>query len=349
MKRYIKSFKIIFIAFVFISLFYSLEMSKFKENKLKVIEENDFFSYDSIAFHIDSTSITQKDLIQILKGYNNVLIQNKYIQYSGFNGSAIYFNSNPKYKPNIIEGRYFNLEDFNVDTPIAVVGKSIFNNLTVENGEKYLMLDNIKYKVIGVMGGNSSFVNNRFIINLNSYDMNNNVINKETFYQLEITDRNKNIIDNLIYDSKNIDTSAKILKDSSLSIVNPINGYIKSRMYYIMFVMIAFIISTINITSFYMLKRKNEIGVLKAIGIKNIRIFFKIFLQYEIVILSSFSVGLLSHWILYIVRYKENIYYYIDIFNILLILSIVLITGFITCSIPLIKLLKISPTEIIKR
>ncbi|NKF08826.1 ABC transporter permease (plasmid) [Clostridium gasigenes] len=349
MKRYIKSFKMLFIAFVFMSLFYSLEISKFEQTKLKFIEENNFFTYESKVFHVDSLKIAQKSLIEVLDKYSDIVIQNKCLKYNQFEGSAIYFNSKPNFIPNMLNGRYFNVLDFKSNVPVSVIGKNMIDSVVEENDTKYLVLGDIRYEVIGVMGGENSSVNDKFIVNFNSNSIYNNIIDKESFYQVETMNKNINIISKLDHDLKLIDNSSKILMDSSLNIKNPITGYIRSRFYYLMFIIVVFVLSTINMASFYMSKRENEIGVLKAVGIKNNRIFAKILLEYEIVTIVSFIMGLLIHYTVYLVMYKNYLYYYININNVYNILFIAGITGFVTCLIPLIKLLKISPTYIMKR
>lgn len=346
MKRYIKNYKFIFFSFIFMSLFFSLEISKFEKTRLNMIENNDFFTYESKTFHISTLKITEKIFINTISKYENIFLQKKYFQFNEFTGSEIYFNYIPEYIPNIIRGRYFNLEDFDLSTPVAVIGKNMIKNILKKNDIEYILINDIEYEVIGIMGGEDSLLNDKFIINFNDYNLDNS-INEESFYQIE--NNESLILNNLKKDLSLLDDKIKILEDSSLNIINPISGYVKYRIYYLAFIFIIFIISTINISNFYMSKREKEIGILKAIGIRNSRIYLKIILEYEIISILSFLMGLLIHYLLYVCIYNKQLYYNIDFKNLVIIVIISLIVGFIGCYIPLVKLIKTSPIKIMKR
>lgn len=348
MKKYIKNYKFIFLSFIFMSLFFSLEISKFEKTKLDMIESNDFFTYESKIFHISSSKITEDTLIKTLSKYEKIFLQKKYLQFNECSGSEVYFNYIPKYMPNIIRGRYFNLEDFKSNDSVAVIGNNMTKYIFEKNDIEYILINDMEYEIIGIMGGEGSLLNNKFMINFNAYKLESN-INEEDFYQIE-NNNYLNVLNNLNKDLIHLDSSVKILEDSSLNIVNPINGYVEYRMYYVAFVFIIFIISTINISNFYMNKREKEIGILKAIGIKNSRIYSKIIFEYEITSAISFIMGVLIHYLLYIMFiYNKKLYYYINLKNLVLVVSISLIVGFIGCHIPLVRLIKTSPVNIIKR
>lgn len=346
MKKYIKRYKFIFLSFIFMSLFFSLEISKFEKTKLNMIESNDFFTYESKIFHISSSKITENTLIKTLSKYEKIFLQKKYLQFNEFSGSEVYFNYTPKYIPNIIRGRYFNLEDFKSTDLVAVVGRNLTKNIFKKNNIEYIFINDNEYKIIGIMGGEGSSLNDKFMINFNPYNL-DNYINEEEFYQLE--NNNFQILNNLKNDLNYLDSKIKILEDSSLNVINPINGYVKYRIYYITFIFVIFTISTINISNFYMSKREKEIGILKSIGIKNLRIYFKIIFEYEIMSIVSFVMGLIIHYLLYIFIYNNQLYYYINFKNLGVVVIISLIVGFIGCYIPLVRLIKISPIKIMKR
>lgn len=348
MIKIIKKYKIIFFIFVCMSLFYSLEISRFQKTEFNIIEDNNFFSNDSIAFRINS-KINSTKFIEILNGID-INIELKYLKSNQFFGSAIYISEIQEYLPNIIEGRYFNLDDFKMNIPVAVIGTELLNYTILENDERYLLVDEIKYKVIGVMGGEDSICNDRFFINLNSYLLySKEFLELDDFYNVDLKYSEADILEKLEEEILMYDKATEILKDSSLTIINPIESYIKNRGFYIFMSIIVFVVSTINITAYYINKRKYEMGVLKAVGIKNFTIIRKVICEFEILAVVSFIIGIAIHYVIYMLFYKKSVYYWINIGDLILVLLIGIVLGGLTCILPIIKILKIQPTYIIKR
>lgn len=64
----------------------------------------------------------------------------------------VVFSSNQFIHPQLIEGRFFQKEDFFGQSNYAVVGSQILNQLESEEGTYYLTYGNLTYEVIGIIG-----------------------------------------------------------------------------------------------------------------------------------------------------------------------------------------------------
>lgn len=351
MLKYIKKFNFSILVFISISLFFSLEISKIEVVRMNSLEENNFFSSDSIIFHLKSSIISTKDFFKIISSEKNLMIQKSYIEDGGLRGQALYLSDDPKNSPNILEGRYFKKEDFVSNTPVAVIGKDIANRTIKENGKEFLMINNLKYRVIGIMGGEDSLSNNKFIVNLNSYLLNyEKVIDMNDFYQVEWINYSTEVkFSELKEKIKNIDSNGILIEDNSRTIKNPIMNYIKYRAIYIIIIVAVFLLNIISITAYYINKNEKKTGVLKALGITNRIIIRKIVLEYELVSLISFIIGIAIHFIIYELFYINHIYYKIHLENVLVLIMCSIIIGLIASICPTLRLLKIEPNEIMKR
>ncbi len=348
--NYIKKFNFSIPVFIFMSLFFSLEISKMQVVKMNNLEQNNFFKSNSIVFHLQSNKITQADFFNILNSQNDLMFQKKYITDGYINGQAIYFSVNPKERPNIINGRYFEKNDFHGNTPVAVIGKDIKDKTITENGQRYLFVNNTKYLVIGIMSGKDSVFNNEFLINYNSYILNHNSnIDPKDFYQIQWKSGTQNKFLQLKQKLKNMDSNMVLSKDNSRTIINPIKDYIANRMSYLITIITIFILNIISISSYYIDEKRKEIGVLKAFGIRNITIIKKIIFQYEIISFFSFVIGIIIHFSLYKLMYENVAYYKIQLENVIGLIFSSLVTGFVASIWPTMKLLKVEPNEIMRR
>lgn len=351
MLKYIKKFNFSILVFIAISLFFSLQLSKMEVVKMHSLEQNNFFLSDSIIFHLKSDKIYGNDFLKLINSEDNVMVQKKYIEKNGFTGEAVYCSTTLKDYPNILEGRYFNKADFLNNSPVAVIGKNLKNRILTENDENFLIVDNIKYHVIGIMGGDDSLFNDKFIINLSSYLLNlNNVIDVNDFYQIQYINKNTNTkFTQLEEKFKLLDSNSMLIEDNSREIKNPIMDYIKNVYIYVLAILGIFLLNIIFITSYYISKSEKEIGVMKALGLTNKSIIKKIVYQYELVSLMSFLLGIIIHYIIYRFIYINTAYYRINVINIIIILMVSIVIGFISSIWPTVRLLRIEPNEIMKR
>lgn len=353
MIKYIKRFNFSIIVFIAISLSFSLEISKIEALITNISETNNFFSNNSIVFHLQSNKIIRKDFLKIINNESNIMIQKNYIEDNGLKGQALYLSNRQNKYPNIIKGRYFKKEDFQNNNPVAVIGKDITDKTIKENGKEFFVINNLKYEVIGIMGNSDSPFNNKFLINLNSYLLSiDGIVDVNDFYQIECTDDNMNTklkYLELSRQVKNVDSSSVLIQDNSRTIKDPTMDYIKYRSTYIIGVLIIFILNITSITSYYINKSEKEIGVLKALGIINNIIIKKIVFQYILVSFICFIIGIAIHYLIYKLFYTNYSYYKIHLGNIIGVIMCSVFIGLITSIVPTIKLLKIQPNELMKR
>lgn len=350
MIKHIRVFGLSIIVYIFMSLFLSLEISKMNVVRMNILEQNNFFSSEAITFHITS-SIFPEELLKFIKEDKNIVIHQKLIKVGANYGSALYRGSLTKEIPNIIKGRYFTEEDLNSTIPVIIIGKDMTKSIIREDNTDYFIIDDIKYRVIGIMGGKDSSLNNNFIVNLSSYLVNNcENISYKNFYEVQwdVNKDNKDKFYNLENKLKEKYSDTKFSIDNSFSTRNPAIKYIMNRIKYILSVCIIFILNIFSITTYYINRRKKEIGVLKAYGIQNKHIIKKILLQYQLVSIICSIIALSLHHLIYIFFYSDSLFYKVHYFNIIGLIILSMIIGLVTSIFPLFKLYKISPNEIMK-
>lgn len=155
--RKLKNSKLLIAIMSIIIIFTSLIISTIDDytefvNQQKNLDENNI----SFNFALD---LNKEEKVKVLSRlYNdeevNLMIQGSQVRFEPGTFS-IGMNLNVmNYDMPIIEGRFFNEEDFNNDKKEVVIGKEILTLgiVSFENGEKYIKRGIDKYKIIGIVG-----------------------------------------------------------------------------------------------------------------------------------------------------------------------------------------------------
>lgn len=362
----------LFLIFFVISLFFSVVACYVENTRQSLIMANEFFSDNSVQFQIIGGS-SGKDKISgmefmstISKSDGIILGENIGIDKQNnqhIDGTAIYFNKSCFNKPPILSGRFFTVNDFRNDVPVALIGKNLQERLINKGNKKYLYYDGTYYRTIGIMGykNRSSIYDNRFIVNLNSILSDSEKFNRDLNTVMWRVD-NKNsgarnsvkyIYNSLSKINKNL--QVQILKQnsksSSLIVAFNVNKNLITSL--IIFILVLFF-NIINVSLFWVSEMKKEIGVRKALGGTNKSIALKIILKYEIVGIAAALSALVIHIILSkssnIIRmlslHSEEAS--VSLISIIALIAFAMVIGLAASFIPIRQILKMESNDIMR-
>lgn len=299
----------IFVVFFAITLFTSLSISTFQSIITDTITNKGYIDENYIACNITGTeNIASKELLDVLKNNSEIYLEKNNLNAGAYTGKAIYSNQSINNSPNIIEGRYFDEEDFKNNKPVAIVGKELFNSINTSSNKKYFQYENIKFEIIGVSGykNRSSLGDYSFYINLNGYISES----KSNISLLDCIINSNKSLNNLISLLKNKSDKVeyKIDKKMDNNIVDSIlvNGNKVLGLFSLVIIMI--FINVFNITLQWVEEKKRSIGIKKALGATNFTVAKEIILEQQLIALISFPIAM----IVYILIIKSNV---LKIFN----------------------------------
>lgn len=343
------------------SLFTSIVISDYRNIK----EANNFKDNNTKAFKFDdskkeSKKIDFKSLVQVLDSYKDSDIYlelnpiPKYLANNTLFGKAIYYNYNIDNNFPIIEGENFTLEQMNSTEKLVLVGKNLKDNIILEDGMEYFTIDDVKYRVLGILGSDTKKTgfDDIFIINMKSMDYYSD--NRSTWsLNVSLNEDLNSILDNY----KNIGIkNNSILKlvevnnqNNKITIKDIFENY--NDFMYIFKMISGFGILNLIIVVFFWFDRSiKEIGIRKAYGATNLSIAKFILKRYELSTLISISIGLLLHYILKGVLSSMFPMFSFDIYleNVLIATIIFMFIGSFAATIPFIKAIKVQPIIIMK-
>lgn len=285
----------------FIICFFMTFLSEILINGVRITNENNRFrnSNDKILKLNYGKNIYGQDII---KGLNEVFIEKDGMFIEAFVGKNIYFNVDKIVEPPILEGRFFNKEDFKNKSKI-VIGKNMIRLTTEKNNKRYISVLGKELEVIGVMGSNKrkTAFDDKFYLN----NFSKTILNEES----------------IIIGGKNIEHNISILKDRLYKIDKSINVEIedfqgvesplRSVLYNNKYIIIVFsllvltlLFNIINTTNYYVLNRKKEIGIKRLIGSTKLGISKEIILEY----IKIASLACVLSLLFYIIILKLNLY-----------------------------------------
>lgn len=214
---------------------------------------------------------------------------------------AIYGSSNNRFDNyKLTQGNYPKSDE-------VIVGESIYSQL---KNKEYIMIGDEKFIISGVYKSELGFENGGVVIGL---DEAGELFNKSASMFLINVDINSNI--NAI--TKKINgLSEKIEAKSTSSFVDNYNQFkiINKSSYAIS--LIAFIMGLLGIASIMSItvnERKDEFGIMKALGISSKKIIATLMIESSIIgFLSFLSAFFLSHLLLYFIKHIESFQGYIN-------------------------------------
>ena len=274
--------------------------------------------------------------------------------------SGEYFTNNNVWHYPLISGSYYTAEDVKKGNKVVVLGSKLLKEAYERNGNKYIEIEEEEYLIKGVIGipDEKSSWDNRIIMPCTSMPKNyfkNNlqrdledisfvIYNEKGEYSQDIKEINNE--GKKLFDNFTLDYLGELQDDNSLKIV------VENPDFLLFVALIGYIITiifAINITVFWIEKRKYEISVRKAFGFTNGSIMKMIFKEMIGFAIISFAISIIVQFLLglavgSIANYTLKLY----LPNLVIGLVVVLVTALVTTLIPAIKAIKVEPAEALK-
>lgn len=292
---------------------------------------------------------------------NDLLLHTDASEVNAYNKvSGEYFTNNNVWHYPLISGSYYTAEDVKKGNKVVVLGSELLKEAYERNGNKYIEIEEEEYLIKGIIGipNEKSSWDNRIIMPCTSMPKNyfeNNlqrdledisfvIYNRKGEYSQdikEITNEGKKLFDNFT-----LDYLGELQDDNSLITV------VENPDFLLFVALIGYIITiifAINITVFWIEKRKYEISVRKAFGFTNGSIMKMIFKEMIGFAIISFAIAIIVQFLLglavgSIANYTLKLY----LPNLVIGLVVVLVTALVTTLIPAIKAIKVEPAEALK-
>jgi|GEM_PF-1485074 len=284
----------------------------------------------------------------------NAIVNNE----AGFDIIGEIFTKTPEWVPPTVEGYYFTREMVNSSEKIALIGKNFLKSAIKKGEDRYIDINGIEYKVIGVLGRKNatSLWDNDVIVPFNSLSESSLNLYKNNISFSFLFKKNSDVpykdVQTILDYSKQIDENVKInlgipknQEDLNAKFWNE-SGPVLSLMGMTLLVAI---INVIHISYYWIFQRKREIGIRKAYGATNFKIFSMFYSEMTFLILVSAVFAFLIHFLISLFV-KEIFGYSIAISHVNFAFSILvsLLCGFITSFIPMRTSLNIEPSILIK-
>lgn len=292
---------------------------------------------------------------------NNLLLHTDASEVNAYNKvSGEYFTNNNVWHYPLISGSYYTAEDVKKGNKVVVLGSKLLKETYERNGNKYIEIEEEEYLIKGVIGipNEKSSWDNRIIMPCTSMPKNyfeNNlqrdledisfvIYNEKGEYSQDI--KQINAEGKKLFDNFTLDYLGELQDDNSLKIV------VENPDFLLFVALIGYIITiifAINITVFWIEKRKYEISVRKAFGFTNGSIMKMIFKEMIGFAIISFIIAIIVQFLIglavgSIANYTLKLY----LPNLVIGLFVVLVTALITTLIPAIKAIKVEPAEALK-
>lgn len=292
---------------------------------------------------------------------NNLLLHTDASEVNAYNKvSGEYFTNNNVWHYPLISGSYYTAEDVKKGNKVVVLGSNLLKRAYERNGNKYIEIEEEEYLIKGVIGipNEKSSWDNRIIMPCTSMPKNyfeNNlqrdledisfvIYNEKGEYSQDI--KQINTEGKKLFDNFTLDYLGELQDDNSLKIV------VENPDFLLFVALIGYIITiifAINITVFWIEKRKYEISVRKAFGFTNGSIMKMIFKEMIGFAIISFIIAIIVQFLLgLIVGSIANYTLKLYLPNLVIGLFVVLVTALVTTLIPAIKAIKVEPAEALK-
>lgn len=248
-------------------------------------------------------------------------------------------NMYPRYK--LDSGRYPQKNE-------VIVGDSIYRQLI---NKKEIQIANKRFTLSGVFSSDIGFENGGVIMNLEDAGTIFNKSASMLHVDIDIAADMDRIIQDIRYLSKDVDVK------STSSFVDNYNQFKIINKSSLVISLIAFIMGLIaigSIMSVTVMQRRDEFGIMKALGISSKRVIFLIISEGVIIGIASFVTAyLFSNTILYIIKHIDKLQGYvngeIDLSLTLYVFITTILMTILGSLVPVYTALKVDPVTLIQR
>lgn len=330
------------------------------------------YTVSDVGDKTDITYVTKEDIENLFQGirpdtgviFNGAIVRadkDTDVQGGYYSLNAEYFTEDSGWHYPLKEGRYYTAEEMAAGEKVALIGSSLEDWVEQKDGKEIISLGGTEYEVIGRVGnenGMSLWENYAFVPysaipeNAKSFfawgpqTLNFTLYNEKGALKEDI----KLIREN----GKKLKSGFEIEKVGKLQVEDMVSTLLENvDGLYIMAVLgyLATLIYAVNIILYWLQKMRFEIGLRKACGYTNGRIFRMLYEEILgmclIACVLAFVVQKLAGVLLYTTGY-EAIRFSLSVWNLLIALAITVISTFIILILPSRKLAKIRPVEILR-
>lgn len=355
--RHISDNFILIFTLTIITLFVSLGTSFIKEYGQNVYEQDYYMGKNCVGFNVENFKETSyKQLLGEIIGNGNYNVFNIRMMGGDFAAQGIYLKEDLKVIPELIEGRFFDKNDFNnYNNKIAVIGKGLLDRTTQKGEFRYITFNNEEYKIIGIMGNEKKqkMFDYTMIFNLLNLTDNENYMKITDGWYISNYDSNQNLsdiinsINNKLHQWNKIislsEMEAKIQPNPTLTAIN--NN--KNMIYYFAILVGAIALNILIIVHQWIGELEKNIGIRKAFGAKPYQIYLFVFKNYIKNSIIASLLGLLIQ--IFLLKIKLfNINEDITVTNFIVITVFAFIFSSFLLGISVRKLNKLQPNYIMK-
>ena len=261
-----------------------------------------------------------------------------------YSGYGIYFNHEFKNNYKVLKGRFFKKEDFLKSEKLAVIGKGRQQEIINKDNEECILIEGNYYKVIGIIGDEkkeNSYDDNIFV-NLDSLIREDSSYLTGNFY-IDSNSSNKKVVEEIKSQIKDLEIYESDNTGDIYSYYN--ENELPSSIRFIATILLTLILSTSIVTELWIKSRKKEIGIKRACGATKIRISMDIIIDLLKISSISYIIGYLIYLIFAYLIYGYLHFYLISM---LIVFGIITVSALLVSIVPIIKMNKMEPKEIMR-
>lgn len=283
-KRLLKKYSLLFGTFLLVNIFFVAIIINILNIEQEIKIKNSLIGKNAKVLSFKSISeINTNDFMNIMNN-KKVILEGELENGTGELASAkilrVFYNYEIGKDYPLAEGRMFTVEEAKGHEKIALVGE----NLKDKIDDGYILIENNKYKVIGILKGKSdNEIGNSCYINMNSMDFN---LNRKSI----TIDINGESISNVTREINDKFKEANIEIREPIGLESALDVALSGNTTYLLFGALAVVclISTIiNISVYWIESEKIIIGIKRLVGITKRTIIKEVFLEYEFIIIIS--------------------------------------------------------------
>lgn len=333
----------------FITCFFIIFLFQTLKSGIDLINENNSLKSDEdklLTINVNK-NLYLKDIKEKIENLEDIRLEKEGIFLEAFVGKSIYLNLDAPLKPTMLQGEFFNKEDFNSDK--IVIGKNMSKLISKKNNKSYISFGGKDREVIGIMGSKTrktAFDDTFYINNLLSNEV------KEGSIIISGKNVDKNI-DIIRREFEKIDNSSTIQAEEVNGFESPLGTVLyKNKYVIIIFVLLigTLLLNIVNTTNYYVLNKKKEIGIKKLLGRTKFKIGLEIILEYLYIAIGAFFLSTIVYNIIILLRIFPmelglKFDFIIGLFSLILILILAIIVAIPS----IIKSNRVSISSIIKK